>query len=82
MSKIIEIIDRHDKETGPYGRHLSDSSHNITQMMKEYAEWYAKECLKIATQNAVTSIPSHPHLHGIKAVDEASILNITLPEHE
>lgn len=61
-------------------------------MMKEYAEWYAKECLKVAAEEA--KIVKQHDWENYKDVDETfedndftyrvskkSILNITLPEH-
>ena len=54
----------------------------IRNAMIEYAEQYAKKCLEIAAENAVTFIPSHPHLHLIKAVSKDSILNIQFPSHD
>ena len=78
MSNIESIIEDNvfcvSKAEGDY--------EEIERAMKTYAEYYALKCLEIASKEAKTFLPSHPHLHGIKAVDEGSIRNITLPSHE
>ena len=69
------------------------------EMMKEYAEYYAKKCLKIAAENAKLSVDNWVHPKGYPYlmvnqnpnrleeenyfhVDQNSITNIQLPEHD
>lgn len=80
MRKIDEVIAKYNYD--------NDSFLSIESMMRDYAEWYAKECLKIAAKEARTKlyIPIEDGCHDFKnmydIVDEDSILNIQLPEHD
>lgn len=50
---------------------------SIKRCMKEYAEYYAKRCLEVASTNAKTvRCPDYDK------VNANTILNITLPEHD
>lgn len=87
MTKIDELIKSICNKGGPYHPDWY-SEGDIENIMKEYAEWYAKECLQIAAQQATTMyyIPVEDgcmmHTHAYDIVDPNSILNITFPEHE
>jgi len=89
---IKEIIHKHKLRAN---RRYKDGS--ITSAMEEYAEWYAKECLKIAAISArlrvqgVTTLEeyntdhvySNDGLQDLYAdIDVNSILNIKLPDHD
>ena len=82
MSKINELIE------SIRGKYLYDypdaefSGHGIREIMKQYAEIYAKECLEKAAENA-KCVYVHDFIHGFAAnVKKESILNITLPKHK
>jgi len=92
MNKIKEIIHNHKLDAN---RRYKDGS--ITSAMIEYAEWYAKECLKIAAISAklrvqgVTSLEEYKtdHIYSNDGqqdlfvdIDVDSILNIKLPKHD
>lgn len=47
-------------------------SMGVEEAMKEYAEQFIDK----ASEVAVTFLPSHPHLHRIKAIDKKSILKL------
>lgn len=89
MRKIDEVIAK-------YVPPICQGSH-YEEMMKEYAEWYAKECLKIAAVSARLRVQGIISLEEYKAdhiysndglqdlfvdIDVDSILNIQLPEHD
>ncbi len=92
MSKIDELIES--------GIELYDRSYIQTkstpELMKEYAEWYAIKCLKVAAENAdirkeftmgfgdsnVYFVSETEENGYIMSVNKESILNIKLPEHE
>jgi len=91
MSKIREILchnfnvnleDYYDMEIGiatavEYVYHRTSDPIRLEDCMREYAEWYAKECLKIVAENAKTvRCPDYDK------VNKDSILNIKLPEHD
>lgn len=88
MTKIEELIDKHSyKSSGQIG--LID----LKVLCKEYAEWYAKKCLKIAADKAMvirTFYSSDPPQIWDVTFEESSyvhvhkdsILNIQLPEHD
>lgn len=69
MNRIEEILERHYCLEQPPGT-------DIISAMKEYAEFYAKKCLKIAADNA----DIHP-MRAFNQVDKSTILDIKLPEH-
>lgn len=80
MSKIREIL---QEKYWPYmGQPSLLSENEIVLCMIKYAEWYAQKALNAAALNAVTFIPTHPHLHGTKNVDIESITKTKLPNHE
>lgn len=89
MTKFEEVIAKYNYD--------NDSFLSIKSMMRDYAEWYAKECLKIAAISArlrvqgVTSLEKYntDHIYsndGLQDlyidIDIDSILNIKLPEHD
>lgn len=82
MTKIEELIDS-------LGNQYDWDDIQVSQIMREYAEFYAKKCLEIAAENA-TGTPkydfSNPYtstlIEDSVNIDENSILNIKLPEHE
>lgn len=92
MTKIKEIIHTYNLDAN---RRYKNGS--FTSAMKEYATWYAKECLKIAAISArlrvrgVTSLEEYysDHIYsndGLQdfyvGIDVDSILNIKLPDHD
>lgn len=80
MSKILEMIER--IRQNPQGWDTIEFfEHDIETIMKEYAEFYAKECLQIAAENAESITDIDKYIYG-SVVDKSSILNIDLPKHE
>lgn len=92
MTNIKEIIHTYNLDAN---RRYKDGS--FTSAMKEYATWYAKECLKIAAVSARLRVQGIISLEEYKAdhiysndglqdlfvdIDVDSILNIQLPEHD
>lgn len=71
MRKIDEVIAKYNYD--------NDSFLSIESMMKDYAEWYAKQCLKIAADEAIADMS---FMNATAWVDKDSILNIKLPEHD
>lgn len=84
MTKIEEIFKKHNSGFS----HLEQYPPwyvGIVEMMKEYAEWYAKECLKIAADSAIIDtefIGDDTWAIETSFVDKESIIEIKLPEHE
>ena len=72
MNKIEELIEKYEKYEG-----LCDTE-SVKDAMKEYAEYYAKECLEIAA----TKAQIYYDVGGYHFIDSDSILNIQLPKHE
>jgi len=56
----------------------SSNYQQILEAMQQYAEYYAKKCLKIAAKQATVS----GGLDEGFQVEQNSILNIKLPNHE
>jgi hypothetical protein len=53
MTKIEEIINAQDESTHQGSLHLDNLTYDdLVDIMKIYAEWYAKECLKIAERES------------------------------
>lgn len=89
MSKIKKLIstvwNKTDSNEHIYDIYVSE----IEDLMKSYAEYYAKKCLEIAADNA-TGTPIYDYSNPYTAIlledkvniDVDSILNIKLPEHE
>lgn len=85
MNKIEKIIDSGFNSDG----FVTFERENLKVVIKEYAEWYAYKCLKIAAENA-TGTPAYDYsnpytvilLEDKVNINENSILNIKLPEHE
>lgn len=50
----------------------------VKEIMKEYAECYAKKCLEIASDTATI----YHDVGGYSYIDQQSILNIELPDHD
>jgi len=88
MTKLEEII---------YNYGLDDKDGDFEESIKEYAEWYAKECLKIAAISAklrvqgIISLEEYysDHIYSNDGLQDLyvdinvnSILNIKLPEHD
>ncbi len=77
MNKIEEILIKY--KTHPSDLHLDDLiAADIVEMMKEYAEWYANQCLEIVAEKATI----YYDIGGYSYIDQQSILNIKLPDHE
>lgn len=89
MTKLEEVIAKYNYD--------NDSFLSIESMMRDYADYYVKECLKIAAVCAklrvqgVTSLEEYKTDHiysndGLQDlyvdIDVDSILNIKLPEHD
>ena len=78
MTKFEEILIR-------YNLNSPGIPNSIEKPMKQYAEWYAKKCLKVAAEKALayrkSVLANHYHQIDI-VVDQDSILNIQLPNHE
>jgi len=58
-----------------------------TDMMKEYAELYARKCLMIASKEAALDVEWNGEVESDRCeytpvIDIYSIINITLPNHE
>ena len=80
MSKIEELIESiRNKNTGYDTQDFLDYS--IERIMQEYAEYYAKKCLEIASNEAR---PKPEYFEGEiwYGVDSKTITNIKLPDHE
>lgn len=99
MPMLEVILERNRLRTSHYtDQEFSDyGNFSVASAMKEYAEYYAKECLKIAAVSArlrvqgITSkeqyntdhIYSNDGLQDLFVdIDVESILNIKLPEHD
>lgn len=90
MTMLDIILEQNRLQTSHYAdQDFSDYGHiSVASAMKEYATWYAKECLKIAADKATTTlyIPVEDGCHDYKnmcdIVDKDSILNIKLPDHD
>lgn len=82
MTNIKEIIHTYNLDAN---RRYKDGS--FTSAMKEYATWYAKECLKIAadkaymSHNGIGMITNTGNLWNCE-INKGSILNIKLPDHD
>jgi len=81
MSKIEEIVSKvYDiqaiKANGGYIYDLHPEE--LEELMKEYAEVYARKCLMIAANDAQISY----EVGDYHFIDRDSITNITLPEHD
>lgn len=70
---IKEVIHNHNLDAN---RRYKDGS--IIDAMVEYADYYAKKCLKIAAEQAIAEMSM---MKGECWVDKDSILNIKLPDH-
>ncbi len=81
MNKIKELISNYwldtDSSSLVHDLYVSD----IEELMIEYAEWYAKQCLEIAAEKAETEWGSGCD-YDVKIVNKSTILNIELPNHE
>lgn len=53
---------------------------DIHEICQQYAEFYAKKCLEIAANEAMSYCPSNPTLESI--VFHNTIVDIKLPEHD
>lgn len=49
---------------------------NQNRYHRDEVETIIKQVLALAAESAVTFLPSHSHLHGVKAVDKQSITSI------
>lgn len=92
MTKVDELID------SIYNKEERFDYTDIEKIMKEYAEYYAKQCLAIAAEKALFSVSNSQNkkiwLYGnrmsvpiVNRIDEIhifkeSITNIKLPEHD
>lgn len=81
------ILEQNRLQTSHYAdQEFSDYGHiSVASAMKEYAEWYAKECLKIAADSAIIDtdfIGEDNFMIETSFVDKESITNIKLPDHE
>lgn len=85
---LDKILEKNRLKTSHYtDQEFSDyGNFSVASAMKEYAEWYATECLKIAAEQVTFQYGefdvegfSHKEIVGI---DYDSILNIKLPEHD
>ena len=78
MTKIKEIIDH-------YVPPICQGSW-YEDMMKEYAEYFAKKCLEIAAKEVTFEYEEYyrdgDYYMDIVGIDSDSILNIKLPEHD
>lgn len=100
MNKIEEIIEKNRLHTDHYAdqEFVEQGIRSITSAMIEYAEWYAKKCLEIASEKALMSY-EHLATGEYELTDEYytedenemnvcirlhkdSILNIELPDHD
>lgn len=99
MTKLEEILEKNRLKTDHYADQEFETYGiiSIESAMKEYAEFYAKECLKIAAVCARLSVQGVTSLEEYKTdhiysndglqdlyvdIDKDSILNIKLPEHD
>lgn len=76
MTKIEELMNSVIVDNPVYPEQYF-SIENIEKIMKEYAEFYAKKCLKIASKQA----DIHP-MRAYNVVNEKTITEINLPEHD
>jgi hypothetical protein len=76
MLKIENVI---DSIYSSYGSQSCGES-SVYAIVKEYAEYYAERCLKIAADNA--QIESFDLDKGIGVIYKKSITGIELPPHE
>lgn len=81
MTKLDEIIDA--------GFHADDfvtfEPKQLKKTIQKYAEYYAKQCLAIAAENAIIKTKELYYTQGEQPqyiVDKESITNIRLPEHD
>lgn len=71
-----------DKIFNKYAEHYRDSDEEFEldcldkKDFKKAALEFGKKLLEEAAENAITFIPSHNHLHSIKAVDKGSITSV------
>lgn len=81
MTMLDKILEKNRLKTSHYAdQEFSDyGNFSVASAMKEYAEWYAKECLKIAAEQAIADMS---FMSAVAWVDKGSILNIKLPDHE
>lgn len=92
----VELSNYYDNELG-IATAIEDCYHRtsdpirIEEAMREYAEYYAKQCLMIAAENAKIInkqyIASHlnnkePFYSTTQKIDKESIFNIELPKHK
>jgi len=85
MSKIEEILNKYrDITRWPEYPEITESDY--IRAMKEYAEWYAMECLHLAADEVkliqVPNIQQGYASYMETRIDKGSILNIKLPEHD
>ncbi len=74
-----------DDLTDEYFTPYSDEAfpwEKLIQTVKEYAEWYARQCLQIAADNATGRFETDTQGCEYIEINQESILNITLPPHE
>lgn len=89
MTMLDIILEKNRLNTSHYAdQEFSDyGNFSVASAMKEYAEWYAKECLKIAAEQAYMSkqgvgmITNSGSIWNCE-INKDSILNIKLPDHD
>lgn len=77
MTKIEEIKERIILEGG-----YTDYEECIDLCMKEYAEFYTKQCLVIAAKEACVVCLGNDGIENYYNVDRDSILNLRFPSHD
>ena len=88
MSKIEEILNKY-RDITRWPEYPVITEDEYIRAMKEYAEYYAKECLQIAAENA-TGQPCYDYsnrycvsiIENEVNINKESITNIQLPDHE
>lgn len=85
MSKIEEILNKY-RDITRWPEYPVITEDEYIRAMKEYAEYYAKECLSIAADNAEIYEEGYYNRNDDPdyrwAVNKESITDIQLPEHE
>lgn len=80
MTKKEEIYRKHweQKWQGLTFQSLPEQQSHILDAMKEYANWYAYQCLQIAASKATAYIKDYDD----PIVEKRSILSINFPPHD
>lgn len=86
MNKLAEIFNLMELELDGYTNQTCIHRNDLEALCKDYAEWYAKECLRLASEQMKATNLCEYDTKGQLCIntvmDKNLVLNITLPNHE